>query len=158
MASDPFDFSDVFRELEDGIDKFMRDDTTKEVASRMFAESTQELVYDKYTPKGYKRRKENGGLKDWQNYHVLNIGKMNMTVINETMGNWRYAPGFGEIWSEGWDPGYITDIIERGYMYHWTGSEIYQEMPYPRPFMEQACDKFVDDYLMPTIHNVFFND
>lgn len=172
MASDPFDFSDVFADLEKKIDDFMKDDTTKEVASRMFAESTQELVYDKYpgyngpvskSPNYYDeppetRRYENDGLKDWHNYHVMNIGKMNMTIINETKGASVWATGFGPYPSEGWDAGYINDIIENGVGYHWTGSLIYQLQPYPRPFMEKALDKFTDDYLLPSIHKAFFND
>ena len=178
MASDPFDFSDVFRDLENKIDEFMRNDDTKEVASRMFAEMTETEVYDKYTPKGspkytdpgypISRRYDKGGLMDWHNYHVLNIGKMNMTVINETKGNWvwdgyaiqmRGRPLSGIYYpSEGWDPGYINDIIEEGIGYNWRRSEIYKNQPYPRPFMEKACDKFVDDYLLPTIHSLYFDD
>ena len=98
MASDPFDFSDVFADLENKIDAFMKDDTTKEAASRIFAKMTETEVYDKYTPDGgpkytdpqypISRRYDKDGLMDWHNYHVLNIGKMNMTVINETKGNW----------------------------------------------------------------------
>lgn len=176
MASDPFDFSDVFQDLEKKIDDFMRDETTHEVASRMFADSTKDLVYAKYEPKGspkytdpgypISRRYDQDGLMDWHNYHVLNIGKMNMTVINETKGNsaWASVGSSGRIlgWvyfpSEGWDPGYINDIIEEGVGYHWTRSEIYQRQPYPRPFMEKALDKFTDDYLLPSIHEAFFND
>ena len=162
MASDPFDFSDVFTDLEDKIDKFMRDETTKEACAKVFAESTEELVYAKYTPwgdprydeygDGISRRKENGGLKDWHNYHVLNIGKMNMTIINETMGNSLWNPEWNpRAWSP-WEPGYITDNIENGGPYYWN------HVPPPRPFMEKACDKFVDDYLLPSIHDIFFND
>lgn len=169
MASDPFDFSDVFADLEKKIDDFMKDDTTKEAASRMFANSTEELVYKKYNPTMYDdppetRRYENDGLKDWHNYHVLNIGKMSMTIINETKGAYQWASRgvsgriFGPYSSEGWDPGYINDIIEEGVGYHWTNSSIYQQQPYPRPFMGKALDKFTDDYLLPSIHEAFFND
>lgn len=167
MASDPFDFSDVITDLENKIDKFMHDETTKEMVSKIFAESTQKLVYDKYDPTVYDsvpetRRYENDGLKDWHNYHVLNIGKMNMTVINETKGAYHWAsPGahgkiFGPYSSEGWDAGYINDIIESGWGYHWHLSRIYQEH-IPRPFMEEACDKATDELLV-SIHNTFFDD
>lgn len=176
MASDPFDFSDVFAEIEKGIDDFMKSEDTHEVASRMFADSTIDLVYAKYEPHGspkytdpgypISRRFDRDGLQDWHNYHVLNIGKMNMTVINETKGNSAWASkgpsgrilGWAYYPSEGWDPGYINDIIEEGFGYHWRRSEIYLKQPYPRPFMEQACNKFVDDYLLPTIHSLFFDD
>ena len=171
MASDPFDFSDVLAEIEKGIDDFMKNEDTHEVASRMFADSTIELVYKQYEPTVYdgpgypiSRRYDEGGLQDWRNYHVLNIGKMNMTVINETMGNWVWAPMTpftGRVVSpypsEGWDAGYINDIIESGQGYHWTRSEIYKNR-IARPFMEEACNRFVDNYLLPTIHSIFFDD
>ena len=168
MAKSAFDFTDVFQDIENKIDNFMKDDTTKEAASRIFAESTQGLVYDKYEPTLYDsvpetRRYENDGLKDWHNYEVLNIGKMSMTIINETKGAYHWAsPGikgriFGPYSSEGWDAGYINDIIESGIGYHWHASQIYIER-IPRPFMEKALDKFVDDYLLPSIHDTFFND
>lgn len=167
MAKDAFDFSDVFRDLEDKIDRHMRDDTTKEACARVFADSTEEFVYKKYTPNGFPRyempergiyrRRENDGLQDWHNYHVLNIGKMNMTVINETKGNSFWNPAWNPMAWDPFDPGYITDIIESGHGYNWKNSEIYRSQ-LPRPFMEQACDKYVDDGLLRDIHVLFFDD
>jgi hypothetical protein len=162
MASDPFDFSDVFADLENKIDAFMKDEATKEAASRIFAETAysdneDDLVYSKYDPSEYARRGRSGGLADFHNYHVLNIGKMNMTIINETMGNSAYASGFGTNPSDGWNAGYINDIIESGRGYNWTRSRIYKKQ-LARPFMDAACDKFVDDYLLPSIHDIYFND
>lgn len=163
MASDPFDFSDVFKDLENKIDEFMHFDTTHEAASRIFADSTGELVYGKYTPMGdpnydqpgypVSRRIDKGGLGDWQNYYVSNPDKLTMTVTNETRGNTYWI---GRAW-DGVDGGYITDIIESGQGYLWQDSKIYHDRT-PRPFMEQACDKFVDDYLLPTIHSLYFDD
>ena len=154
MASDPFDFSDVFLELEDGIDKYMKDGTTKETISRVVAGEVQAHVYDLYWPSGYNRRREAGGLSDYRNYDVESIGPMALMVSNNTVGNSAYKPPA----SEGWDPGFINDFIELGVGYNWTQSAIYRWEPYPRPFMEEAINKYVDDYLLPDIHNVFFND
>lgn len=158
MASDPFDFSDVFADLENKIDAFMKDGTTKELASRTFAstayrEDGNDLVYGLYTPSEYVRRGEDGGLADWKNYEVVNEGPMAISIINNTVGNSKYAPPA----SEGYDEGYINDIIESGHGYWWRESSIYRS-PLPRPFMDKACDKFVDDYLMPSIHKTFFDD
>lgn len=159
MASDPFDFSDVFQELEDGIDAFMREQDTQDTLSQYCAESTEPLVYNLYEPSQYdapgypvSRRYDNGGLMDWHNYVVGNPVKMTLFVSNETKGNAYWAR------SQGWDPGYINDIIEEGIGYHWEGSAIYRSQPYPRPFMEKACEMFTDLFLMPRIHELFFND
>lgn len=155
MAKDAFDFSDVFRDIETKVDKFMRDKATHEVAQRMMAEMTYPLVYAKYpeSPTGYERRYEEGGLADYRNYEPENDGWMTLTIHNVTQGNARYHN------SDGWDPDFITDIsIEPGVGYHWRNSLIYRRMPYPRPFMEKALDHFVDDYLLDTIHNTFFDD
>jgi len=152
MASDPFDFSDVFTDLENKIDGLMHEPMIHELAQRIFAESTDELVYALYTPGEYIRRGDNGGIGDYNNYEVINTGFMEMTVCNNTIGNETYAN------SQGWDPGYITDIIEGGFGYHWTRSQIYRMQPYPRPFMETACNRFVENSLMPMIHSRFFDD
>ena len=167
MANDPFDFSDVFADLEKKIDDFMHFDTTHEAASRMFADSTEELVYKKYTPTGYprydmygegvSRRKGDDGLQDWRNYHVLNIGRMSMTVINETKGNPVWNPQWNPLAYDPFDPGYISDIIESGHGYNWKYSVIYRTQQ-ARPFMEEACNRFVDTYLLPTIHSLYFDD
>lgn len=112
------------------------------------SESVEKNVYPAYHPRQYERREDSGGLSDVDNYTVEE-GKLSLTLINETVGNARYSD------TQGWDPGPITDIIESGSGYHWTGSEIYQSQPYPRPFMEQALDTFVDVYLVPTIQEFF---
>ena len=154
MASDPFDFSDVFQDLEKNIDNYMKDDTTRETISRVIAEETKSRVYDLYWPSQYIRRREDGGLSDFRNYEVESIGPMALRVSNNTPGNSAYRPPA----SEGWDSGFINNIIEIGVGYNWTRSEIYKSEPNPRPFMEAAVNKYVDDYLLPDIHNIFFND
>ena len=163
MASDPFDFSDVFADLEKKIDGLMRSDNMHKMLSLSCKDATWDLVYEKYVPHGrwiwytkpeypISRRYDNDGLMDPGNYPVTNPDKMTMEVSNETKGNPYWD------WSEGWDPGYINDIIEKGVGYNWSDSEIYKHEPYPRPFMAKAVDMFTDRTLLPEIHNRFFND
>ena len=95
-------------------------------------------VYNAYDPTRYIRRYSSGGLMDIKNYKtgINAYGNLyQLTITNETTGNPRYSTS-----KDGWDPGYITDIIETGVGYHWKHSEIYQSEPYPRPFMEEAFD------------------
>ena len=161
MASDPFDFSDVFADLEKKIDGLMRSDNMHKMLSLSCKDATWDLVYEKYGPRQYdtpeypiSRRYDNDGLMDPDNYPVTNPDKMTMEVSNETKGNPYWRPPR----SEGWDPGYINDIIENGVGYNWSGSAIYRMQPYPRPFMAEAVDMFTDRTLLPEIHNRFFND
>lgn len=161
MASDPFDFSDVFADLEKKIDGLMRSESMHKMLSLSCKDATWDLVYEKYVPTQYdepgyptSRRYDNGGLMDPDNYPVTNPDKMTMEVSNETKGNPYWRPPR----SEGWDPGYINDIIENGVGYNWQDSDIYKMEPYPRPFMAEAVDMFTDRTLLPEIHNRFFND
>ena len=107
-------------------------------------------VYKAYVStakKKYQRRGVSGGLADPSNYEVSRKG-LTLTVINNTTGNSAYEN------SDGWDEDYITDIIESGSGYHWRNSEIYQNQPWERPFMEETGDQFVDTVLAPTLDAV----
>ena len=153
MESDPFDFSDVFADLENKIDSFMKAADTKELIAKMFAKEAKENVYW-YDNTEYERRGKEGGLEDYRNYDVIDgEAKMSLIISNETKGNPRYADMFGG----GYDPGYITDIIESGNGYWWEHSKIYKEKT-PRPFMDIAADNIMDDYILPSIHTLYFDD
>ena len=153
MAKSAFDFSDVFAELEEKIDKYMKSPDTHEQIAKKFAYETGEHVYGKYDNQQYERRLGQGGLGDWENYEVIDNGKMSVIVTNETKGNERYADMTGG----GYDPGYINDIIESGSGYWWTRSQIYKEK-IPRPFMDIAADKVFEEIILHDIHVIFFDD
>lgn len=154
MAKSAFDFTDVFQDIENKIDNFMKAEITRDIAAHMVANASVELVYKEYSPTEYERRKSAGGIRDARNYEVESTGRMELMVSNNTPGNPQYATDDGS----SWDSGFINDIIENGTGYHWRRSRIYRSQPYPRPFMEKGVDKFVDDYLLPSIHDTFFND
>lgn len=131
----------ILKAIEIGVQQVLNQ-CKKPIAVYMAA-STQSKVYNAYHSSAdakYQRRGSNGGLADPDNYEVT-IDGMEMTVTNNTKGNPLYQN------SDGWDEGYITDLIESGDGYHWKKSEIYQEMPWERPFMEESGDEFVDDVL-----------
>lgn len=108
----------------------------------MFAVHAENDVLDKYTPTQYERRGSGGGgIEDERSYEVtVNVPELMMTVESTATGNPEYEK------SDGWDPGYITDIIESGEGYNWKRSEIYKEK-LPRPWMEDAGNDFVDNLL-----------
>ena len=158
MASDPFDFSDVFRDIENEIDAIMGDPMTATVLQLSAVKFVEENVYPYYgsteeakafgdkdpsRSNHYIRRLDNGGLADPDNYEVMK-DRMKLTIINNTHGNER-QPG------ERWTSGPINDIIEEGVGYGWEHSDIYMDQPAPRPFMQDTIDYFMDDYLIPMI-------
>lgn len=128
-------------------------DSLKKDFSENMALVGSDMIHDE-SKGGYVSHAENpymnrgsGGLSDPKNYEVTRDG-MTLTVVNNTKGNPAYSG------SDGWDSGYITDIIEGGSGYHWKNSEIYQNEPWPRPFMEETGDMFVDTVLIPTLDAV----
>lgn len=150
MASDAFDFTDVFKQIETEINNVINSAEMKKRLSESMAYAAWEHVYPYYTPTEYKRRGASGGLGSPMNYEVT-TGDLKMAVVNETTGNGQ-QPG------ESWTSGPINDIIEEGVGYGWRHSEIYESQPYPRPFMQQGIDEFTDNYLLPEIHSKVFND
>lgn len=144
MAKDPFDFSDVFTELENKINNFMSAPDTQEVLQRYVMRSAEENVYAAYTPGGKNPYKRRYSLKNIDTYEVTS-GRLSMTITSHARGQ-----GFA---GEG-----LTDVIESGSGYEWENSAIYANQPHPRPWMEKGVNDFTDDYLLPTIHDTFFND
>lgn len=106
-------------------------------------ESAQVNVYDKYEPTEYQRRGDDGGVLDEDCYRTsTEHGYDELTLRLDALnyGNSRYS-SWGDHPSQGWDSGKITNIIESGRGYHWTGSKIYQMQPFPRPFLEFALHR-----------------
>ena len=141
MAKDAFDFSDVFNDLENKINDFMSSGDTKEMLQRYVMRKAKENVYEAYSPTQYERR-----------YSLLNMdtfevetGRLSMSITSWTRGD-----GLAGL--------ALTDVIESGVGYEWTHSDIYRWQPFPRPFMAEGVDDFVDDYLMDAIHRTFFDD
>lgn len=144
MANDPFDFSDVFADIENKINDFMASGDTQEVLKRYVAKNAEESVYAAYTPMGKHPYVRRYSLKNIDTYDVTS-GRLSMEITSRASG--AGAAGEG-----------LTDIIEGGTGYDWVDSAIYANQPFPRPWMEKGVDKFTDDYLLPTIHSVFFDD
>lgn len=151
MSELQMDLLAAIREIEGEIQTIMHHsiDDFKDAVSQ----SVKDNVYAAYASNAsepYKRRKENGGLSDPDNYEVEE-GKLSLMLYNNTRGNEAYAPPN----SEGWNPGYITDIIESGKGYKWKESEIFKQQPYKRPFMTIAQNNFIDDILLPRMEKHF---
>ena len=141
MASDPFDFSDVFSDIENKINNFMSSPETTELLAKYVMRKADKNVYGAYTPAQYERR---FSFTNEDTYEVT-TGRLSMDITS-------WARGEGKAGIR------LTDVVEIGEGYEWIKSDIYRWQPYPRPFMAEGVDDFVDDYLLPTIHANFFDD
>lgn len=143
MAKDAFDFSDVFRDIENKINKFMSAEETKEILAAYIVKRARKDVYAAYTPHGKEPYERRYSFTKPDTYEVT-TGRLSMTV--ESWANGSGMAGFG-----------LTDVVESGIGYEWERSEIYDTQQ-PRPFMAESVNDFVDDYLLDAIHNTFFDD
>ena len=110
-------------------------------------ESALWRVYRTYNPKTYIRRYT---LRDPSHYRFYPID-MGVEIESPIMGNPRYAPPN----SSGWNPGYISHIIESGDGYPWAQrvkttldySEYENKDAYtkPRPYLTDGLKDYVND-------------
>ena len=100
-------------------------------------DSAQRRVYDAYSPKYYERRFT---LTDPSHYRFYPTD-MGIEVDSPITGNPAYAPPA----SSGWNPGYISHIIESGDGYPWFEHGADMKTVGPRPYLSQGLKDYVED-------------
>lgn len=110
-------------------------------------DSARTRVYGVYNPTYYKRR---WTLTDPSHYVFHTDGDMSIEVESPIVGNSNYAPPV----SEGWNPGYISNIIESGDGYPWFSGNNRGNGIFPvsaegfsmgqRPYMTEGMKDYVD--------------
>lgn len=89
-----FDVARVAQQLKAEIEADIRSVMDYEVANAvrtMHAQAIETEVYNKYSPKYYRRRREAGGLSDRRNMRVIKRGKLGISMTNITRANTRYG-------------------------------------------------------------------
>lgn len=100
-------------------------------------DSARHRVYEAYpNPKRYVRR---WTLTDPSHYRFYNED-MAISVDSPIMGNPAYAPPA----SSGWNPGYISQIIESGDGYPWFSKGSDMEKIGPRPYLTEGMKDYVN--------------
>lgn len=99
-------------------------------------DSARTRVYDAYSPKKYERR---WTLTDPSHYkfYPMNMG---IEVESPIEGNPAYAPPK----SSGWNPGYISHIIETGDGYPWFTKGNDLNTIGPRPYLTEGMKDYVN--------------
>ncbi|MBO7070558.1 MAG: hypothetical protein J6W09_04615 [Bacteroidales bacterium] len=131
----------------------MNDVIQTHMTDRLAVELTQSAlwrVYDTYNPTVYIRRYT---LLDPSHYRFYPIN-MGVEIESPIMGNPAYAPG-GKPGSSGWNPGYISHIIESGDGYPWAQGTVavsdysaYEDKTVyakPRPYLTDGLKDYVND-------------
>lgn len=98
-------------------------------------DSARTRVYDAYSPKKYERR---WTLTDPSHYRFTPID-LGVEVESPIMGNPAYAPPA----SSGWNPGYISHIIESGDGYPWLSKGSDMDTIGPRPYLTEGMKDYV---------------
>ena len=99
-------------------------------------DSAKTRVYDAYNPKKYIRR---WTLTDPSHYRFYEED-MAISVDSPITGNPAYAPPA----SSGWNPGYISHIIESGDGYPWFSKGSDMDTIGPRPYLTEGMKDYVN--------------
>ena len=89
-----FDVARIAQQLKAQIEKDISDvmiDGVARAVRNVHVDAIETEVYNKYSPKYYKRRREMKGLSDRRNIRVIRRGKMGISMTNITRGNPRYG-------------------------------------------------------------------
>lgn len=105
-------------------------DAIKEVIKILHHQAQQEEVYSAYNPSQHNRRYNMGGLMDDSNLEWdVKLDSNDITLLMKNITN----PINDKLSSND-----LIRIIETGIGYDWDNSKIYQQMPYPRPFIQRT--------------------
>lgn len=149
MARNEYDdVDDLVKDLENEISKEVALNVAEEMKDIMI-EVIDEVVYNQYTPREYRRRGEIGGLSDKNNIKedmkVIKNG-IEISIENTTKGNDRYSNAYG------YTSGEISDIIESGRGYGYGLNEVIGARPFQKTTQDyinytDRIDKIVENTL-----------
>lgn len=128
-------YNEAMARLRADVNDIVHNDMKDGIALAM-VDSARHRVYEAYPhPKRYVRRKT---LEDPSHYRFNPID-MGIEVDSPIQGNPAYAPPA----SSGWNPGYISHIIESGDGYPWLSQGSDMETIGPRPYLTEGMKDYV---------------
>lgn len=128
------EYNKAMAQLRADINDVIQDEMRDGIAVAM-VDSARTRVYDAYSPKKYERR---WTLTDPSHYRFTPID-LGVEVESPIMGNPAYAPPA----SSGWNPGYISHIIESGDGYPWLSKGSDMDTIGPRPYLTEGMKDYV---------------
>ena len=128
-------YNEAMARLRADVNDVIHNDMRDGIAVAM-VDSARTRVYDAYSPKKYERR---WTLTDPSHYRFYPVD-MGVEVDSPIMGNPAYAPPA----SSGWNPGYISQIIESGNGYPWFRKGSDMDEIGPRPYLTEGMRDYVN--------------
>ena len=128
------EYNKAMAQLRADVNDVIHNDMRDGIAVAM-VDSARTRVYDAYSPKKYERR---WTLTDPSHYRFTPID-LGVEVESPIMGNPVYAPPA----SSGWNPGYISHIIESGDGYPWLSKGSDMDTIGPRPYLTEGMKDYV---------------
>lgn len=128
------EYNKAMAQLRADVNDVIQNDMCDGIAVAM-VDSARTRVYDAYSPKKYERR---WTLTDPSHYRFTPID-LGVEVESPVMGNPAYAPPA----SSGWNPGYISHIIESGDGYPWLSKGSDMDTIGPRPYLTEGMKDYV---------------
>ena len=128
-------YKKAMAQLRADVNDVVHNDMRDGIAMAM-VDSARTRVYDAYNPKMYQRRMT---LVDPSHY-VFTNENMGISVESPIMGNSAYEPPA----SSGWNPGYISHIIESGDGYPWLSKGSDMNTIGPRPYLTEGMKDYVN--------------
>lgn len=122
----------------DIVNKVFGDKKIESVLAKTMSQAVYDVVYRKYIPQEYKRRRNDGGLSDVRNMKITKVevknGKVRVLFENLTMGQTHYTPIYEQP-IDSMHGQFITDTIEDGISDNWYRQG---KWSHARPFVQET--------------------
>lgn len=141
----------------DIINTVFKDKGIEKILASTMSQAVYDVVYGKYVPVEYKRRRNDGGLSDVRNMKItkveVNNGKVRVLFENLTLGQGHFSP----IYEHDYDSlrgQFLTDTIEDGLDENWYRTGKWSEA---RPFVQETIKRIQANptYLVNAIKNAY---
>lgn len=153
------DLDHLQRYLERNSNQVFKDKNIEKVLASTMSQAVYDVVYRRYVPVEYKRRRNDGGLSDVRNMKITKVEVKNGKVIvlfeNLTLGQGHFSP----IYEQSQDSLYgqfITDVINDG---ETDGDSWYRHGKWSqaRPFIQETIARIEANptYLINAIKNAY---
>lgn len=153
------DLDQLQRYLERNSNQVFNDKNIEKVLAATMSQAVYDVVYSRYVPVEYKRRRNSGGLSDVRNMKITKVEVKNGKVIvlfeNLTLGQGHYSPIYEQS-QDSLHGQFITDVINDG---ETDGSSWYRHGKWSeaRPFIQETIARIEANptYLINSIKNAY---
>lgn len=153
------DLDQIQRYFERNSNQVFKDKNIEKVLASTMSQAVYDVVYRKYVPVEYKRRRNDGGLSDVRNMKITKVEVTNGKVIvlfeNLTLGQGHYSPIYEQS-QDSLHGQFITDVINDG---ETNGNSWYRHGKWSeaRPFIQETIARIEANptYLINAIKNAY---